>query len=151
MTLFIHRSLRQSLYKYVDIILTPRAVLIDYYHHHRHHVKNTRRNDSDETHVEDSVSVINYNNSDRSNDIFYNRDKDERDHHPNHHKHYDGDDDDEHDSSTIQDCNNQWYIRHNNPLVPIGFISPGHTNQMGFLSIIKNHQGISIRNDLQPI
>jgi hypothetical protein len=114
-------------------------------------VKNTRRNDSDETHVEDSVSVINYNNSDRSNDIFYNRDKDERDHHPNHHKHYDGDDDDEHDRSTIQDCNNQWYIRHNNPLVPIGFISPGHTNQMGFLSIIKNHQGISIRNDLQPI
>ena len=127
---------------------------------HRHHVKSSRRNDSVETHVEDSVSVINYNNSDRSDDMFYNRDENENEsdhhhhhhHHPNHDKHYDGDDDDdEHESSTIQDCNNQWYIRHNNPLVPMGFISPGDTNQMGFLSITKNHQGISIRNDLQPI
>ena len=138
------------------MILTPRVVLIDNYHH-RHHVKSSRRNDSDETHVEDSVSVINYNNSDRSDDMFYNRDENENEsdhhhHHPNHDKHYDGDDDDdEHESSTIQDCNNQWYIRHNNPLVPMGFISPGDTNQMGFLSITKNHQGILIRNDLQPI
>jgi hypothetical protein len=112
-------------------------------------MKSNISNGSDFTDVDKPEGESNYNSSDGSKDVFNNWDEDESDHHPNHQ--HDDDVDDEHDSSTIKDCNNQWYIRHNNPLVPMAYISPGHTNQMGFLSITKNHQGISIRNDLLPI
>jgi len=136
LTLFIQRSLRQSLYKYVDIILTHR-VLID-----NGHVKN---NKSHVNHME-SISGNNDSSSDRSNYI----DSALSDMYDDHHDE-EQDIDHEYGRSAIQDCHNQWYVRHNNPLVPMGFISPGHTNQMGFLSIMKNHHGISIRNDLLPI